>query len=177
MINKFKGMLKSNSSEEVLFPPATKNKNHAKEGNTHSPTLHPQPLADTSTTSATPHTDNQVQTLSNTSLNNIAHQITTNTTFMQMLAAMVEPLILHTLETRYDFAPTDKLKQFIEDNNNELNRINIALEDKTSKLALVEDKIALALQDIAPKISKMLTDVAHTVLHNTGTNSNKSEAL
>lgn len=100
----------------------------------------------------------------------MANIIVNNNRFIEKLTISIETSILKNLELKYDLTPTDKLKKFIEDNSNELNRINTALEDKTIKLAIVENKIAEALQSIAPQVNKMLTDVAQSILHNIGTN-------
>ena len=108
-------------------------------------------------------------------LNKLTSLITANNYFIQMMTMNLESQILKTLETRYDFTPTDKLKQLVESGNSELIRINSALADKTEKLAIVESKIEQALQNMTPEINKMLTKIAHSVLHDTGTNVNKFE--
>lgn len=107
-------------------------------------------------------------------LNKLANKIINNNFFIQMVSTATESLLLKTLENRYDFIPTDKLKKSIEENHNELNRINSALADKTNKLVLVEEKISEALQNMAPKIHKMLSEVAQTVLHDKSTKANIS---
>lgn len=99
----------------------------------------------------------------------LASTISNNSIFIQTLVGLIVPEVVNIFQERYDLTPTDKLKQSIMELSTESDRINKALEEKGKKLSIVENKIAEALNNIAPQVTKMLSDVAHSVLHDAGT--------
>lgn len=110
----------------------------------------------------------------NTFINKVASLIANNTLFIELMVASLEKAILTTLENRYDFVPSDKYKDYIQQQKSELENINIAIEDKAQKLNIINTKVTEALQDIAPKIQSMLLDIAQNVMNNTVTDLNNN---
>ncbi|MBP9741740.1 MAG: hypothetical protein KBD37_00105 [Burkholderiales bacterium] len=175
MFNKFKSL--KNRDEPTIFPNLKDKDILNLNGGNDNVVIQMQPDKSHKSSANQLHNDEALlKALSNEIiLQKIANVIINDHRFIQWLTISVEESILKTLEMKYDLTPTDKLKKYIEDNSNELIRINAALEDKTTKLTIVENKITEALQNIAPQVNKMLTDVAQSILHNIGTNINSEK--